>query len=239
MIREIALVADLHGNVPATEALEKDLLRRGIDTIYCLGDIVGKGPRSAETFDWAVAHCQVIVQGNWDYGVGEKLFPNDQFYYDQLGPERMHRLREFPREFSFSLSGRKVRLIHGRPVMKSLLTPSASSDCLLPLFEPDYQVVGYADVHRQGMRMVETQGILFNTGAVGNPLGVTMVQYAIMRGDDTDSQAALDISFVTLPYDREAAIRDTEAAALLPNGELFSAELKNGIYARAHLKGKK
>ena len=29
------------------------------------------------------------------------------------------------------------------------------------------------------------------------------------------------------------------AAALLPNGELFSTELKNGIYARAHLKGKK
>ena len=236
---EIAVIADLHGNLPATQALDADLNRRGIQTIYCLGDIVGKGPSSAETFDWAYRRCQVIVQGNWDYGIGEKLFPNDQFYYDQLGEERMRKLHELPREFSFTLSGRKIRLIHGRPVMQSLLTPSASAECLLPYFEPDYQVVGYADVHRQGLRMVNNRGILFNTGAVGNPLGVTMVQYAIIRGDDEDSQAALDISFVTLPYDREAAIRDTENAADLPNGKLFSSELRNGVYARGHLKGKK
>jgi predicted phosphodiesterase len=239
MIHEIAVVADLHGNVPAVQALEKDLNRRNIGTVYCLGDIVGKGPSSAETFDWAFQHCQVIVQGNWDYGIGEKLFPNDQFYYDQLGPDRMQKLRDLPKEYSFTLSGRRIRLIHGRPVMQTLLTPSASSESLLPLFAPDYQVVGYADVHRQGMRMVDTQGILFNTGAVGNPLGVTMVQYCILRGDDQDSEAPLDINFVTLPYDRETAVRDTEAAPLLPNGALFSAELKNGIYARSHLKGKK
>ena len=239
MLKEIAVIADLHGNMPATQALENDLNSRGIKTVYCLGDIVGKGPCSAETFDWAYRRCQVIVQGNWDYGIGEKLFPNDQFYYDQLGSERMRKLRELPREFSFTLSGRKIRLIHGRPVMKNLLTPSASAENLLPYFEPDYQVVGYADVHRQGMRMVETQGILFNTGAVGNPLGVTMVQYAILRGDDASSQAPLDISFVTLPYDREAAIRDADAASALPNGDLFRAELQNGIYARGHLKGKR
>ena len=238
MTREIALVADLHGNVPATEALDADLTRRGIGTVYCLGDLVGKGPRSAETFDWAFRRCPVIVQGNWDHGVGEMWFPNDQFYYRQLGPERMKKLRELPREFSFRLSGRNIRLIHGRPVMDCLLTPSASAESLLPLFDPDYQVVGYADVHRQGLRMVETRGILLNTGAVGNPLGVTMVQYAILRGDDEDDLAPLDISFVTLPYDREAAIRDTEAAADLPNGELFAAELRTGRYARGHLKGK-
>ena len=238
MIRDIAVVADLHGNVPATEALDADLRRRGIDTIYCLGDIVGKGPCSAETFDWAFRRCQVIVQGNWDYGIGEMLFPNDQFYYDQLGPERMRKLRELPREHRLWLSGRNIRLIHGRPVMQMLLTPTSSSESLQPLFEPDYQVVGYADVHRQGLRMVNTSGILFNTGAVGNPLGQTMVQYAILRGDDQDDQAALDIIFVTLPYDRERAIADTEATTKLPNGELFSAELRDGIYARGHLKGK-
>ena len=239
MLKEIAVIADLHGNMPATRALHEDLERRGIDTVYCLGDIVGKGPNSAETFDWAYEHCRIIVQGNWDYGIGEKLFPNDQFYYDQLGPERMKKLRKLPREYAFVLSGRRIRLIHGRPVMQNLLTPSASAESLLPFFEPDFQVVGYADVHRQGMRMVDTRGILFNTGAVGNPLGVTMVQYAIMRGDDTDGQAPLDITFVTLPYDRKKAIAGTEKAISLPNGELFASELKNGIYARTHLKGKK
>ena len=35
MIREIAVIADLHGNVPAVQALEIDLNRRSIGTVYC------------------------------------------------------------------------------------------------------------------------------------------------------------------------------------------------------------
>ena len=50
---EIALVADLHGNLPAVEALERDLTARRIRRVWCLGDMVGKGPSSAETLDWA------------------------------------------------------------------------------------------------------------------------------------------------------------------------------------------
>ena len=82
---EIALVADLHGNLPATEAVDADLRARGIGRIWCLGDVVGKGPSSAETFDWAVSRCEFILQGNWDEGIGKKLFPKDEFYYRQLG----------------------------------------------------------------------------------------------------------------------------------------------------------
>ena len=48
---EIALVGDLHGNLPAVEALDRDLRARGIEKIWCLGDMVGKGPSSAATMD--------------------------------------------------------------------------------------------------------------------------------------------------------------------------------------------
>ena len=75
---KIAMIADLHGNWPAVEALEKDLNRRAVDRIYCLGDLVGKGPSSDKTMDWALKNCQFILRGNWDDGVGRKLFPADQ-----------------------------------------------------------------------------------------------------------------------------------------------------------------
>ena len=232
-MRTIALVADLHGNLPAVRALDRDLTRRGIREIFCLGDIVGKGPSSAETFDWAFARCRVLLQGNWDSGVGYMQFPNDRFYYRQLGPERMQKLREMPREYSLTLSGRKIRLLHGRPVMRELVPPSAAPEKLECLFDPDYQVVGYADVHRQGLRMAGTRGILFNTGAVGNGLGVPMVQYALMTGSVTDAEAPFDIAFVTLPYDREAAIRDAEAVQDgLPRWDSYCRELRTGRYSR-------
>ena len=232
-ISRIALVADLHGNLPAVQALESDLARRGIRDIICLGDVVGKGPNSAETFDWAFSHCQVILQGNWDSGVGFMQFPNDRFYYQQLGPERMKKLREMPAEYSFSLSGRKIRLLHGRPVMRELLSPSSPSEKLEWLFDPDYQVVGYADIHRQALRMIGTRGILFNTGAVGNGLGVPMVQYAILTGSETDPDVPFDIGFVTFPYDRDQAVADAEQVKdLLPKWDLYCREIRTGCYSR-------
>ena len=232
-VKEIALVADLHGNLPAVQALEKDLEKRGIREIICLGDIVGKGPNSAETFDWAFSHCQVLLQGNWDSGVGYTQFPNDRFYYRQLGPERMKKLREMPLEYSFTLSGRKIRLLHGRPLMRELLSPTLSSEKLEWLFDPDYRVVGYADIHRQAMRMIGTRGILFNTGAVGNGLGVPMVQYTILAGSVTDADAPFDISFVTFPYDRDAAVEDAEKVkGDLPKWDQYCREIRTGLYSR-------
>ena len=235
MMTEIAVVADLHGNWPATEAVDRDIKARGIDRIWCLGDVVGKGPSSPETFDWAVSRCEFILQGNWDEGIGKKLFPKDEFYYGQLGEKRMRALTEFPMEYVCWISGRKMRLFHGRPILPEPIYVHSDYDALAPYFEPDYAVVGYADVHRQGMRVLGSKGVLFNTGSVGNGLGVAMAQYAILRGDvDSREEAPLDVTLVTVPYDRAQAVRDTEEAGKrgLVNAELFKQEILTGVYAR-------
>ena len=232
---EIALVADLHGNLPATEAVDADLRARGIGRIWCLGDVVGKGPSSADTFDWAVSRCEFILQGNWDEGIGKKLFPKDEFYYRQLGEKRLRMLTEFPLEYVCRISGRKMRLFHGRPTMPQPYYVHDEYDLLSPYFAPDYDVVGYADVHRQGMRVLGFKGILFNTGSVGNGLGVAMAQYAILRGDvDGEGKTPLDIALITVPYDRERAVRDAEEAGKkgLHNWEAFIQEIRTGVYAR-------
>ena len=231
-IVHIALVADMHGNLPATQALDQDLTARGIEHVYCLGDMIGKGPRSADTFDWAVSRCEVILQGNWDSGIGMKQFPKDEFYYHQLGDKRMKMLCELPLEHTLTLSGRRIRLIHGRPIMKKLLFVQDQAEALAPLFDPDYDVVGYADAHRQGMRIVLTRGILFNTGSVGNGLGLNMVQYAILSGSPSRADAPFDISFVTLPYDVERAARHAREATELPNAACFEREVLTGLYSR-------
>ncbi len=37
----IAIISDIHGNLPAMEAVIKDIGSRGIDRIICLGDLAG------------------------------------------------------------------------------------------------------------------------------------------------------------------------------------------------------
>lgn len=232
---EIALVADLHGNWPATEAAEKDIKSRGIQRIWCLGDVVGKGPSSDRTFDWARANCEFILQGNWDEGVGKKLFPKDQFYYDQLGEGRLRALVELPMEHHCWFSGKKMRLFHGRPILPEPYFVHEAADLLAPYFEPDFQIVGYADVHRSGVRLFGYGQLLFNTGSVGNGFGIPMAQYAILRGvPDSREEAALDVNMVMVPYDQEQAIQDTVDAGRrgLVNADLFVKEIQTGRYAR-------
>ncbi|NLC33392.1 MAG: metallophosphoesterase [Clostridiales bacterium] len=235
----IALVADLHGNMTSVLALEKDLKDRGIHKIWCLGDLVGKGPSNDKTFDWAIANCEVVLCGNWDEGVGLQQYVNDSFYFEQLGLERLKRLSLFPKEHHTRLSGRHIRLIHGRPVMESLLNPHLTpAKELESLFQNKYQVVGFADTHRQSLRTL-TKGILFNTGSVGNGLGVNMVQYVIIEGDENDHQAPFDIRFITLPYDIEQAVREAQAHPNMPNAQSFIHEIRSGIYARKAIKSPK
>ncbi len=231
----LAVIADLHGNRPATVALERDLKRVRPDKIYCLGDIVGKGPSSDFTFDWAMANCDLVLGGNWDIFIGYKSFEPDSFYWQQLGEQRMTTLRDLPLETTVTLSGRSIRLFHGRPVMRHLLHAHDKKEDLLPLFTDESGllcgVAGYADAHRQALRSVENH-TLFNCGSVGNALGVPACCYAILDGDPDDPSAPFAIQLLQLPYDRDQAVRDAEAMPDVPRIDAYINEVKTGIYSR-------
>jgi len=232
---KIAFVADLHGNWPATCALEKDLAIQQPDRIICLGDLVGKGPSNAQTFDWVMAHCDLVIGGNWDYGVGHQEFPNDQYYWEQLGQERLRILRSLPTESELMLSGRRVRLMHGRPVMEKLVTVKDPADVIQSFFtDPHakpFDVVLYADAHRQGVRTVNP-GMFINTGSVGNAMGVPVCCYAIVEAEPGDTPAPFEVRLRQLPYDREQAVRDAQAAPRVPLIESYINEIRTGVYSR-------
>ena len=231
----IALIADLHGNWPATQALEKDLLSQHADKIFCLGDAVGKGPSSDRTLDWAVHNCDLMLGGNWDYGVGYQRFPNDEFYWEQLGEKRLKILRELPQEHHLTLSGRRIRLFHGRPVMEDLITICNDTEDILPFFSDEkgnaFDVVGYADAHRQGLRTLSA-GLFLNCGSVGNALGNPRCCYALLEGNPNDSSAALEIRLRSVDYDRCEAVRQAKEMPALPRGDCYIHEIETGKYSR-------
>lgn len=232
---KIALIADLHGNRPAVEALERDLQKMQPDKIFCLGDIVGKGPSSDYTFDWAMANCDLILGGNWDIGVGYKQFPFDRYYWDQLGEERLKKLCELPLEHHMHFSGRRIRLFHGRPVMDTLITVRYAAADIAPFFDDGhggrFDAVIYADAHSQAMRTI-SQGLFVNTGSVGNGIGIPKCCYAILCGTEGSEPAPFEIRMRQLDYDREQSIRDAEAAPDVPRIATYIREIQTGIYSR-------
>lgn len=47
----IAVISDIHGNIYALDAVLKEIKEKGIECIYCLGDMIGIGPFSNEVLE--------------------------------------------------------------------------------------------------------------------------------------------------------------------------------------------
>lgn len=62
----IAIVSDIHANWQAWQAVRADMLRRDVEAVVCLGDIVGYGPNPAEVLADVRATCPNILLGNHD-----------------------------------------------------------------------------------------------------------------------------------------------------------------------------
>ena len=46
-----AIVSDIHSNIEALSTVLADIEKRGIQQIYCLGDVIGYGPNPRECLD--------------------------------------------------------------------------------------------------------------------------------------------------------------------------------------------
>jgi len=71
-VRRIALYSDIHGNVPALEAVLADIVCAGVTERYCLGDLVGYGPDPSGVVARVRATGDPVIRGNYDDGVGKR-----------------------------------------------------------------------------------------------------------------------------------------------------------------------
>jgi len=236
----IALISDIHGNVPALEAVLLDIERRGIARVVCLGDLVGKGPHPDRVVDVCRTACETIVRGNWDDALATTDTDNPTLVWQQqrLGPARLAFLRGLPNTVDLVMSGKRVRLFHAS--QKSVHYRVRETDpaaTLLAMFDdteftghaglPD--VVGYGDIHR-GYLLNFPLKTLFNVGSVGNPHDTPQATYAVLEGVlGSEAAAPFAIDLVRVPYDIEGAIRQAEAEAM-PGREAYAEELRTARY---------
>jgi predicted phosphodiesterase len=62
----IAVIADVHANLAALNAVLADIERRDVGEIVCLGDIVGYNAQPRECIRLVGERCDVVVKGNHD-----------------------------------------------------------------------------------------------------------------------------------------------------------------------------
>ncbi len=243
----IALVSDLHGNATAWGVVLAQLRADGIETIYCLGDLVGKGPDGPGVIDRTEDVCTAVVRGNWDSAMVDVTIdePLVNWHRDQLDRDRLDYLGGLPNVVDLQLSGRWVRLFHASAKAE---THRVFLQSALPELEamfrntdftghdhPEPDVVAYGDLHQTFL--VPAGGIgrtLVNVGSVGNPLDATTAAYVVLHGRLGSSQPdGFGIEFCRVGYDIEAEIAVARRSGM-PEVEAYARELRTSVYRAFH-----
>jgi len=241
-------MSDIHGNLPALEAVLGDIKKRAIDKIICLGDLIGKGPSSKEVIDICQNECDVVVKGNWDDFIyrayaASNWKPTDAFseglrwYMNSLTPQYLEYLGSLPHSTEFYLDGKLVRLFHAHPRNYNRYFQDSPIEQRLELFDfSDFSkeketadVAIYADIHSAYLQMIQGK-YLINVGSVGNPLDITQASYIILEGGK-NKDSGFGVQFIRVPYDIEKAI-ELARKINVPDLDGYISELRTAKYFR-------
>lgn len=223
----IAVVADIHGNLPALEAVVADITRRGVDTVVNLGDNVSGPLFPLETARFLMAQDWVHLAGNHErqlltQGPGE-WGKSDEFSHAQLTAKELEWLATLRPCLRFNPN---VMLCHGTPRSDSeyfleTVEPTHLRAATLPEIDARLGVVNgglIACGHTHIPRAVRasTGQLIVNPGSVGLPAyddilpfphvietGSPDARYAIVEQAGTTWVPTL----IAVPYDHEAMVR--------------------------------
>lgn len=233
----IAVLADIHGNVPALEAVLADVAHARVDEVLVGGDLVGRGPqghavvRRIEGLGWP------SVRGNHeDYlssfrrgevpedWLSDAQWAASRWMAAELSDEDVRYIEGLP----FSLVSRRepeLRLVHGSPRSNDEgLGPWCSEEQLAGFWKQVGEpVLVCAHTHRPLTRRVEDHGLVVNVGSVGLPFnGDRRAQYAILER----RRDGWHVERRQVPYDLEEILQVYEISGFLREGDVTARLLK-------------
>jgi predicted phosphodiesterase len=224
----VAVITDIHANLPALQAALARIDELGIERIYCGGDLVGYGPHPNEVCALIAERAIPSIYGNYDYAIARDLHdcgcayitPHDRelgqrsvewtlAHTDQTSKAFM---RALPFDLRFRVGATAVHLVHGSPrkVNEYLFEDKpASLYERLAAAEPD-QVLVFGHTHNP---WIHSYGAVRfdNCGSVGKPKdGDPRGAYAILAATADD----VEVTIERVEYDAEAVAREVASAGL-------------------------
>ncbi|RME62771.1 MAG: metallophosphoesterase [Caldilineae bacterium] len=229
----IALISDIHGNLPALEAVLADVRARRVDRIICLGDAALFGPQPGACLDRLRAVGCPVVMGNTDaWALHPQPHPRrdensarieaiERWGAARLTDEQLAYIHSFQPTVRWTLgTGVELLAYHGSP--RSFHDPivAATPDKELDAYfgAETAQVLAGGHTHTQFLRRYR-ESLLLNPGSVGLPYVVSAqegrsyhpayAEYAVVccRG------AAISVEFYQALYaleDLAAAVKSNE-----------------------------
>lgn len=224
---KLAVISDIHGNLPALEAIFEDIEKSNIEKIYCLGDCINYGAQSEEVLQLIMKKNIPTVMGNHELAAIEPKCLNNfnEFAYKSmeytittLSDESLAFIKKMPA----TISENDILFVHGSP-------PDSITEYIVYIYDMDLKerldavnehivFVGhthYLDLYysekgkivtrqlcHEEIKLDENNKYVVNAGSIGQPRdNSNKAKYVIF---DTQS-LVLDVRFVA--YDIEKAMK--------------------------------
>ncbi len=186
----LAILSDIHANMPALEAVLEAIDAAGVDEAWCLGDVVGYGAQPDECTTAVAERCEVCLVGNHDLAVTGELD------ISSFSPAASAAVRwtqrhaadatvRFLRRLSPAATGGEVALYHASPrdpVWEYVLWPDQAAECL------DHQATRVSFIGHSHV------ALFFTVPGDGNGGGAERDGPKLARGAQAEGDRTLDIA---------------------------------------------
>jgi predicted phosphodiesterase len=219
----LALIADIHGNLPALDAVLAELDREGVDRLVCLGDI-SIGPQPVETLERVRALGCPVILGNWDAWLvrgmpqldgrlGEVLGSLCSWAGGQLSSEQRGVMTGFAPTVELELpDGESLLAFHGSPrSFEDVILATTPDDELEEMLDGRAALLHVGGhTHFQLVRRLG-ESVLVNPGSIGLPFrralpGIMEVapwaEYGLVGYED----GRLSVELRRTPFDLDALL---------------------------------
>lgn len=195
---KIAIISDIHANLEALKATMKDIEKRKVDKIICLGDTISKGVHPKECIEIIKNKCDIILRGNCDrhFSTEHKNLEEmseierQRIIWNQsiLSESEREYLYNLPFSHEFYMSGSLIRVFHATPKEDSTaITSEDTIQTKIQMFYPSEKTISqnvadiviYGHIHHPYMDKLYNK-TLINVGSVGN-------SFDVIRNPEKDS----------------------------------------------------
>ncbi len=245
---KIAVLSDVHGNLPALEAVLEDIAQWRPDEVIVNGDLVNRGPLSLDVVallqrEYPSARFLRGNHENWLVRASSHApnFDSPTYEIDRFAHLALRQLGKKVEEIArwddhldlLDLEGGSLHITHGsRKGDRHGISPEIEGEELIErLGDPRDLFVG-SHTHRAFRRLHHGNQVV-NTGSVGQPFDHDE-RSAYVRL--TFSGGRWQVQGVRVAYDRERAIKDFETSGFLDEGGALTRVIfREFVEARVHV----
>lgn len=211
----IAVISDIHANVYALINLLEDIDAEKVDSIICLGDLVGYGPHPNEVISMIKRRHILCIKGNYDSSVVDNEYSYIRetrinsfslpWTVKELREENRIFLQDLPSSLTLNIANKSLIFVHGSPdkVDEYLFRDADNTKNVMNSITQDVLVC--AHTHIPGMNEFGNK-VYINCGSVGKPkIGRPNSTYCILNINKYDG---MKVQIKEIPYAYKRIIKD-------------------------------